>query len=116
MSRPFPMQPSAILRPRPATGAFTFMEMMISVAASVIVIGALLVSAISLRRALNSSKVYADAYSDQRRVTDYIGRDLRRAVAVAMTDAAGIRTEVTGDAATVLIADRATLIRWPLLI
>ena len=110
MSRLFSTQLSATLRPLSATGAFTFMEMMISVAASVIVIGALLLSAMSLRRALNGSKVYADAYSDQRRVTDYIGRDLRRAVAVAMTDSAGIRTEVTGDPATVLVADRSTLI------
>lgn len=117
MSRPSTMHSLAILRlrrpgrrRRSATGAFTFVEMMISVGASVLVIGALLLSSMSLRRALNSSKVYADAYSDQRRVTDYIGRDLRRAVAVAITDAAGVRTEVAGDPATVLIADRATLI------
>jgi len=95
---------------RPGISGFTMAEMMVSLGASVIVIGALLLSAVSLRRALNSNRIYAEAYSDQRRLTDYIGRDLRRAVAVAFTDSDGVRTEVAGNPATVLIADRATLI------
>jgi type II secretory pathway pseudopilin PulG len=105
------MFPFSIARfPRPAIRGFTLAEMMVSLGASVIVIGALLLSAVSLRRALNSNRIYAEAYSDQRRLTDYIGRDLRRAVAVAFTDSDGVRTEVAGTPSTVLIADRATLI------
>ncbi|MEO6786945.1 MAG: hypothetical protein ABI318_12505 [Chthoniobacteraceae bacterium] len=117
MMRPAAMPASAGLRcfascrrSRSAGSAFTLMEMMVSVAATALVIGALLLSSISLNRALHSSAVYSDAYSDQRRVTDYIGRDLRRAVFLAVTDSAGVRTDVAGTAAEVIIGDRATLI------
>lgn len=86
------------------------MELMVSMGISTAVIGALLLSSMGMQRSLNSNKIYADAYSDQRRATDYIARDLRRAVGIAVTDSAGTRTEVAGMAATVLIADRASLI------
>lgn len=103
--------PCGILRRhRHGIRAFTLLEVMVSVGASVIVVGALLLSSMSLQRALHSSKTYADAYSDQRRLTDYIGRDLRRAVAVAITDGDGMRSEAAGVPATVIIGDRATLI------
>jgi hypothetical protein len=90
--------------------AFTLMEMMISLGASAAIIGALLVGAMSLHRALHSSRVYADAYSDQRRVTDYIARDLRRGVGLAVTDSAGARTDVEETPASVIIGDASTLI------
>ncbi len=90
--------------------AFTVMELVISTALSSAIIAALLLSSMSLQRAMNSSRIYADAYSDQHRVTDYIGRDLRRAVGISMTNPDGIRSEVAGAPANVIIADRATLI------
>ncbi len=95
---------------RERAAAFTMVEMMFAMGATVIVVGALLLSAISLRRALNSSETYAEAYSDQRRLTDYIGRDLRRAVSLAVTDDSGTRTDVAGTAASVLLGKAATLI------
>ena len=61
-----------------------------SLGLSAAVIGMLLASAMALNRALNSSKIYADAYSDQRRVTDYIARDLRRGIGLAVTDSSGV--------------------------
>ena len=86
------------------------MELMVSMTVSTAVIGALLFSSMAMQRSLNSNKIYADAYSDQRRVTDYIGRELRRAVGMAVTDSAGVRTDASGTPATVNISDRASLI------
>jgi hypothetical protein len=92
------------------TGGFTLTEVMISMLASVAILAALLLTTISLRRGLHSNETYTGAYSDQRRVTDYIGRDLRRAVGVAYTNEAGERCELTDSATVVNIADRASLI------
>jgi hypothetical protein len=86
----------------------SLVEMMISIAVSVIVIGALLTSSMAIQKAIHGSEVFANGYSDQRRVTDYIARDLRRSLAVAATDALGVRCTVGSDAIT--IADLATLV------
>jgi hypothetical protein len=88
--------------------AFTIAEMMVSMAASVIVLGGLFLSTLSVQKALHGSEKFAGAYSDQRRLIDFIGRDLRRAVALAATDAAGNRREVSNS--TVRIDGLASLI------
>jgi hypothetical protein len=90
------------------SSGFTLVEMMASMAASVIVIGGLLISSISVQKVLNGSDKYATAYSDQRRLIDYISRDLRRAVVIEATDLSGTRSPV-GEGA-VVIQDRASLI------
>ncbi len=95
-------------RHRAGAAGFTMIEMMVSMGVSAAVIGALLISSMAMQRSLNSNKIYADAYSDQRRVTDYIGRELRRAIGMAVTDSAGIRTDATGTPVTVNISDRAS--------
>jgi hypothetical protein len=81
--------------------------MCISMAASVIIIGGLLISGMTLQKSLHGSEVYAGAYSDQRRVIDYIGRDLRRAIGISATDATGAASSLRGQ--SVEIVDRATL-------
>lgn len=91
-------------------GGFTLMEVMVSTAVTSVVVSAMLIGSMSLHRALHVTETYTGAYSDQRRLTDYISRDIRRAVGVAVTDGAGARSEVAGSPATVNIADRATLI------
>lgn len=90
--------------------AFTLAELMVSMVASALVVGALVVSSMSLRRGLQSNEQYTDAYADQRRVTDYIGRDLRRAVAIATTDDAGQPVEGGSQPFSITIAERASLI------
>lgn len=65
------------------SAAFTMAEMMISVAGSAIIIGALLLSSVGLQRTFRASELYAAAQADQRRLLDYLTRDLRRAVGVA---------------------------------
>jgi type II secretory pathway pseudopilin PulG len=62
---------------------FTLAEMMISMAGSAIIIGALMFTSVGLQRAFRASEVYAAAQADQRRLLDYLTRDLRRAVAIA---------------------------------
>jgi|GEM_PF-2313523 len=86
--------------------AFTLTEVVVAMGASVIVLGALVMSSISLRRGLESNAKYTHAYSDQRRITDYLGRDLRRAVGMAVIDESGIRHEVGAEPVSVTIADR----------
>ena len=100
---------AALLRHR-RSAAFSLAEMMVSMSASVIILGALILSAMSLRRGLHSNETYTGAYSDQRRLTDYVGRDLRRAVALARTDEAGERSEIGNEPTVVTIDDRASLI------
>jgi len=77
-------------------------------AASVIIIGGLLLSGITLQKSLHGSEVYAGSYSDQRRVIDYLGRDLRRAIGVSATDADGVAFSLC--AQSIEIADRATVV------
>lgn len=98
------------LRKREPRRAFTLAELMVSLAASAIVVGAMVTSAFSLRRGLHSNEVYAGAYADQRRLTDYIGRDLRRAIAISYTNEAGVTQAMGGEPITVTIADRASLV------
>lgn len=88
----------------------TLAEMLISMGASVLIIGALLLSSMSLQKTLRNSEIYATAYSDQRRLTDYLARDVRRAVGLARTNAAGVRTPISLEPVTVTLADRASLI------
>jgi Tfp pilus assembly protein PilW len=87
--------------------AFSLPEMCISMAASTIILGGLLLSGMTLQKSLHGSEVYAGAYSDQRRVIDYIGRDLRRAIGISATDASGDPYALRGQSVEVL--DRATL-------
>lgn len=87
---------------------FTLVELMISVAASVAVLGALFYASMSIQKMLHGSETYAVSYSDQRRIIDYLGRDLRRALTVDATDTDGVRRPLAQG--TVTIADRATVI------
>lgn len=93
---------------RRGVGGFTLVEMMIASAVSVLVIGGLLLSSLAMQKALGGSDKFASAYSDQRRLIDFIGRDLRRGLAVAATDESGSRSEVRNG--TVPIEERKTLI------
>lgn len=89
-------------------GGFTLTEMLVSMGASTIILGGLMLSSLAMQKSLTGSEKYAVAYSDQRRLIDFIGRDLRRSIGVAATDAGGTRATVT--AGTVAISDAATLI------
>lgn len=68
---------------RPRQGGFTIAEMLIAMAGSSIIIGALLFSSVGLQKAFRASEVFAAAQADQRRLLDYLTRDLRRAVGIS---------------------------------
>lgn len=81
---------------------------MISLAASSMILGALFVSAFSIQKVLHGSETYAVTYGDQKRLSDYLGRDLRRALEIDFTDASGSRRPLGLE--TVTVADKSTLI------
>lgn len=95
------------MKPFAAKRAFTLAETMISLGASAMVIGALMLGASGLQKASHTSGTYNTAQSDLRRLVDYLARDLRRAIAVAATDDSGAPAAVATE--PVSIAERATL-------
>lgn len=78
---------------------FTLSEMIVSIAASVVVIGGLLTGSITLQKALLENERRVARYADQRRLIDYVARDLRRALTISVADAAGTRP-VAGEVLT----------------
>ncbi len=74
-----------MIRRRTDHHAFTLAEMMIALVGSLVVLGALLISATQLQRALYASERYAAKQADQRRIVDYLSRDLRRAIGLSST-------------------------------
>lgn len=89
--------------------AFSLAELMTAMAASVLVIGALLLAAVSLQRNLIASENFATWQGDQRRLIDYVTRELRRGMRVSATDEAGVlRPALAGD--TIDIEQRASLV------
>jgi Tfp pilus assembly protein PilW len=93
---------------------FTMAEMMIAMAGSAIIIGALMFSSIGLQKAFRASELYAASQADERRLIDYLGRDLRRAVAIATSTSVngGTATKVGTDAVMVE-KDTALLLTLP---
>jgi hypothetical protein len=78
--------------------AYTLAEVMIGLAGSVIIVGALLFGAFGLQKSLHASELYACYQADQRRILDYLSRDLRRSIGIAST------ATVSGSASTPLTA------------
>ncbi|MEP6668688.1 MAG: hypothetical protein ABJF10_06020 [Chthoniobacter sp.] len=66
-----------------APRAFTLAELMIGMATSSIIVGALLFSSVGLQKSLHASESYASNQSDQRRLLDCLSRDMRRSIGVA---------------------------------
>ena len=108
--QPNAQRSSAARKQRRGRAAFTLAEVMVSLAASMMVLGGLVASMAALQRSLQGSENLAGAYSDQRRLTDYLTRDIRRSVGVAWTDASGNRASATTTETKISILDRASLI------
>lgn len=93
---------------RPPRHAFTLAELMISMAASMLIVTALLAGSMSLQRSLHGSEIFGSSQADQRRLMDYIARDLRRSTAIAARDT-GTTTGLTAGGALDL-SDRMALV------
>jgi type II secretory pathway pseudopilin PulG len=89
---------------------FTLAEMMIAMLGSTIVIGALLFSSIALQRSLQASESYASNQAEQRRLLDYLARDMRRAVGIGTTTTVGGSGGVKLSGATATIENTTSLI------
>jgi Tfp pilus assembly protein PilW len=73
----------------------TLAEVLIAMVGSIIVIGALLVSSIGLQKAFHASESYANSQADERRLIDWVGRDLRRAIGISACGASGVPSRLT---------------------
>jgi hypothetical protein len=87
--------------------AISLAEILICMGMMSIILGCLLSSSLALQKTLQNSERYAGYYSDQHRLMDFVGRDLRRAVALSATDASGLDQAVVG--APIDIDQRGTL-------
>jgi hypothetical protein len=73
----------------------TLAEVLIAMAGSVIVLGALTAGAIGLQKSFHASESYADSTADERRLIDYVARDLRRAIGLATGAPDGSKMKLT---------------------
>lgn len=87
--------------------AFTLAEMMIAIIGSMVILGALLLSSTQLQRALYASERFAAKQTEQRRLIDYLGRDLRRAIGLGCTTTIG-GTTATRLAGTSIMVEKGT--------
>lgn len=76
-------------------------ELLVSLAASVVVVGGLLLGSIGLHKTLHETEALVNRYADQRRVIDYLSRDLRRSITITAKDPSGLPVSVEGQSITV---------------
>lgn len=93
---------------RVSHGGFTLAEVQIGMALTLVILGALFTGSLGMQKALRGSEAYAAHSADQRRLLDYVGRDIRRSLRITATDASG--NPITLPAEGVTIADRASLV------
>ncbi len=65
--------------------AFTLAELMMSVALSSVILGAIIVASVTVQKSIQASQDYTTGMAAQVRVLDYIGLDVRRAITVTST-------------------------------
>jgi Tfp pilus assembly protein PilW len=65
--------------------AFTLVEVMVSMAVSIALLGSLIETSIVLQRSFTEADNASSAVNDEERVLDYISRDLREAYTVTVS-------------------------------
>lgn len=88
---------------------FTFAELLISMVGSVLIIGALMLGSIGFQKSFHASEVYSNSQLDQRRLIDYLARDLRRAIGISMT-ASNDTPPIKIGADSLVVEDRSSLV------
>ena len=68
------------------TSGFTLVELLVSMAASTIILTALFASAVSLNRAYSATDDYFTTHVQQIRIIDYLARDVKRSYSVTATN------------------------------
>ena len=74
-----------LLRITSQASAFTLVEALVGAAVGSIVLAGLMLGAVSLVRSSRASENFSDATINQSRILDYLCRDVRRALTVAVT-------------------------------
>lgn len=96
------------MRTRRLTPAgFTVVELIIAMASSIVIIGALLGGAIGLHKSMRATEDYATRLAEQRRLIGYVARDLRRSLSVASRGAEGGPQAAMG--AAILVTENTSL-------
>ena len=72
--------------------AFTVAEMLVALAASTIILAAVVLAGVSLQRSFAATENYSNSEGDQLRVMDYIAMDCRRAVSASVDSNSGTLT------------------------
>jgi hypothetical protein len=93
-----------------ATFGFTLAEMIIAMAGTSVIVGALLFSSVELQKSLHASESYASNQSDQRRLLDCLSRDMRRSIGVATTTTLNGSVGTRLENATATIEDSTALL------
>ncbi len=76
----------------------TLAEVLIAMAGSILIIGALMAGSLGLQRSFHASETYANSQADERRLIDYVARDLRRAIGISTSSAGGVSSRLTSGA------------------
>ena len=91
----------------PVSG-LTLAEVLIALAGSVVVIGALMTGAIGLQKSFHASETYANSQADERRLIDWVARDLRRSIGIAACGPGGVPSKLSSG--TVNLEEGASLV------
>ena len=87
------MKRASLFRLRQA--AFTLVELMVAATIYMGVFGALLSGVVALQRSMSANSDYSVARGDQMRIADYVGRDLRRALAAPTVGGSAVALSLT---------------------
>ncbi len=83
---------------------------MIAMSGTIIIIGALFAGAASLQKSFHASEGYAQNMADQRRLIDYVSRDLRRSIGIGVSNSLSDLTSTKISAEPILIEDETGLV------
>ena len=86
------------MKKAPRESGLTLAEVLIAMVGSVLVMGALMASSLGLQQSFHASETYATSQGDERRLVDYVARDLRRAIGIATGAPGGATSKVTSGA------------------
>ncbi len=94
-------------RPVAHQAGFTLVEMLIALGSSVVILGTLIAGALGLQKSMRASEEYATRQAEQRRMIDYIARDLRRSIFLGVRNGPGAARQAASG--SILLSGTTTL-------
>lgn len=96
------------MRRASSQSGITLAEVLIALVGSVIVVGALMAGSIGLQKSFHAGETYANSQADERRLIDWVARDLRRSIGIAACGPGGVPSKLTSG--TVYLEEGAQLV------